>query len=219
MATTTEKRLTWKDFPDFVKEVNKFKSMRAKREEAKLALGDINSGFGQEFVNRDRAALNAEIEAKADALLGGTAVMKKVKTRADLEKDLIAAERAMEKQRGVVVLAHVPVAAAIAQHNLQRFRVMITTVRDDVLKFQKDLDALRKLRYDFAIDAGHGEEFAFTGLVGGGLVDAKAMIWPAPICRFVAEESLVHQLRGMVTQFCEPAAEYLRNTENFKEAS
>src|SRR6516162_1002136 len=48
MATTTEKRLTWKDFPDFVKEVNKFKSMRAKREEAKLALGDINSGFGQE---------------------------------------------------------------------------------------------------------------------------------------------------------------------------
>jgi hypothetical protein len=203
-------RLTWRDFPAFVAEVNKLKLMKAKREEAKLALGDLTAGFGREFINRDRAALEAEIENRANAMLGGgTATMEAVKTRADLEKDLIAANRAVERQENKVRYAHVEVTAAIARHNEQGFRKAISAVRDDVLNFQRHLNELRTMRHDIAIDMGHGEGFSVEGAVGGGIAEPSLMCLPLSIAAFMNETALVHQIRGMVTQFANPVGEYL----------
>jgi hypothetical protein len=213
MSESTEPpRMTWTDFPDFVKKVQELARVRAIHEENLLVLRRRMSSFDVDVAG---SAAQARLDTKIEAMKSGVqATLIAEPTLHELQENVTASGILVARQMSVVKTAHMGVKQEIGHNNLERWRSIVARNRDAVLELQAAINDMRSMRTEILTDCGDGEEWGSRGAIEGGIGQPSGMVAPLSLSCFKGESDFVHLLRGQVSHFADAAELYLENSSN-----
>jgi hypothetical protein len=206
-------RLTWRDFPDFVREVDELFRVRGIHEENLKVLRGRMSTFDNDI---GASATESRIAARAESMRSGSlATIAAPPSLNELHENVQASGILVAKQMAVVKSKHVKVKEQIGGHYLERWRSIIARNRNALLELQAALNGMRAMRTEILIDCGEGEEWGNRGAIEGGIGQPAGMIVPLSVSNFKGESDFVHLLKAQVSHFADSAKLYLETSERW----
>jgi len=211
----TETKRTWRDFPEFVAEVDELIKRREIRDAKKKMLQDSTARIAPRGIDPFAADKAALIEEMAAAQRNGTEWRPNPEHHPMFRQNQYqAAERNLSEQANKVKREHHPVREAIGEEYRDEFRSVVSKVQQALFALQDGIKELRKLRTEILTATGDWTEaFSFPQTGVGGVADACYM--PASIGQMdlFRENEFERSVTQQVATFCSTATRYLSETK------